>query len=287
MRGARGRRLTRATPPSRTSRSTHEHEPAVVPDRSTPYGRGPGTRHPLRHRPGQAAGRRRDDGRRQRRPRADRRARAARRAGRRRRRRLALHGGGQQVGGPLLKSDALARRRAVAATGSPGSAPTTRPTRSRRTRPSSSARSGSSPTTASRSASSSSPRHAACAGPVAEIPTIWLDRAIGASNFKVVAVDPAVPALVPLRVRPQLSLDESRRGAPQERSHDLRERDPEKVLVTGSAGFIGGYVVEELLRRGYAVVGIDNLSKYGKVAKSYDDHPRLRRSSRATRATSS
>jgi nucleoside-diphosphate-sugar epimerase len=46
-----------------------------------------------------------------------------------------------------------------------------------------------------------------------------------------------------------------------------------KVLVSGSAGFIGGYLVEELLRRGYAVVGIDNFSKYGRVAKSYDEHP--------------
>ncbi len=43
--------------------------------------------------------------------------------------------------------------------------------------------------------------------------------------------------------------------------------------MSGSAGFIGGYVVEELLRRGYAVVGIDNYSKYGPVTKSYDDHP--------------
>jgi UDP-glucose 4-epimerase len=48
----------------------------------------------------------------------------------------------------------------------------------------------------------------------------------------------------------------------------------EKVVVSGSAGFIGGYVVEELLRRGYAVAGVDNFSKYGKVAKSYDGHPR-------------
>jgi UDP-glucose 4-epimerase len=46
-----------------------------------------------------------------------------------------------------------------------------------------------------------------------------------------------------------------------------------KVLVTGSSGFIGGYVVGELLRRGYTVIGIDNHSKYGKVHKSYDDHP--------------
>jgi nucleoside-diphosphate-sugar epimerase len=47
-----------------------------------------------------------------------------------------------------------------------------------------------------------------------------------------------------------------------------------KVLVTGSAGFIGGYVVEELLGRGHEVVGVDNFSKYGPVAHSYDDHPR-------------
>ncbi len=46
-----------------------------------------------------------------------------------------------------------------------------------------------------------------------------------------------------------------------------------KVLVSGSAGFIGGYVVEELLRRGYEVVGLDNLSKYGRITKSYDEHP--------------
>ena len=50
----------------------------------------------------------------------------------------------------------------------------------------------------------------------------------------------------------------------------------EKVLVSGSAGFIGGYVVGELLDRGYDVVGLDNFSKYGKVAKSYDAHPSYR-----------
>ncbi|WP_025155545.1 NAD-dependent epimerase/dehydratase family protein [Leifsonia aquatica] len=46
-----------------------------------------------------------------------------------------------------------------------------------------------------------------------------------------------------------------------------------KVLVTGSSGFIGGYIVEELLRQGHEVVGVDNYSKYGPVTKSYDDDP--------------
>jgi nucleoside-diphosphate-sugar epimerase len=47
-----------------------------------------------------------------------------------------------------------------------------------------------------------------------------------------------------------------------------------KILVTGSAGFICGYVVDELLAHGHEVYGIDNFSKYGKVKKSYDSHPR-------------
>ena len=46
-----------------------------------------------------------------------------------------------------------------------------------------------------------------------------------------------------------------------------------KILVTGSAGFIGGYVVDDLLAHGYEVVGLDNYSKYGRVEKSYDRHP--------------
>lgn len=56
----------------------------------------------------------------------------------------------------------------------------------------------------------------------------------------------------------------------------MDEQARPRVLVTGSAGFIGGYVVEELLSRGYAVTGIDDYSKYGPVVKSYDDHPAYR-----------
>ena len=47
------------------------------------------------------------------------------------------------------------------------------------------------------------------------------------------------------------------------------------MLVTGSAGFIAGYLIEELLERGYTVTGVDNFSKYGKISKSYDIGPRF------------
>jgi nucleoside-diphosphate-sugar epimerase len=47
-----------------------------------------------------------------------------------------------------------------------------------------------------------------------------------------------------------------------------------KVLVTGAAGFICGYLIQELLDNGHEVVGLDNFSKYGQSQKSYDTHPR-------------
>jgi nucleoside-diphosphate-sugar epimerase len=47
-----------------------------------------------------------------------------------------------------------------------------------------------------------------------------------------------------------------------------------KVLVTGSAGFIAGYLISELLEAGHRVVGIDNFGKYGRLKKSYDGHER-------------
>jgi nucleoside-diphosphate-sugar epimerase len=49
-----------------------------------------------------------------------------------------------------------------------------------------------------------------------------------------------------------------------------------KVLLTGAAGFICGYLVPELLEAGHTVVGLDDFSKYGVAAKSYDSHPRYR-----------
>jgi UDP-glucose 4-epimerase len=47
-----------------------------------------------------------------------------------------------------------------------------------------------------------------------------------------------------------------------------------KILVTGAAGFINGYLVPELLEAGHEVIGLDDFSKYGRLTKSYDDHPR-------------
>jgi Nucleoside-diphosphate-sugar epimerases len=46
-----------------------------------------------------------------------------------------------------------------------------------------------------------------------------------------------------------------------------------KILVTGSAGFITGYLIEELIQNGHSVIGLDNFSKYGKTEKSYDRDP--------------
>jgi nucleoside-diphosphate-sugar epimerase len=64
------------------------------------------------------------------------------------------------------------------------------------------------------------------------------------------------------------------------------ELDPEagrlRILVTGSAGFIAGYLVEELLREGHEVVGVDNYSKYGRSRRAISAIPATR-SSRATR----
>ncbi len=49
-----------------------------------------------------------------------------------------------------------------------------------------------------------------------------------------------------------------------------------KILVTGASGFIGGYLVAELLEAGHEVVGVDDFSKYGPVRRAHDGHPRYR-----------
>ncbi len=49
-----------------------------------------------------------------------------------------------------------------------------------------------------------------------------------------------------------------------------------RILITGAAGFINGYLVPELLEAGHEVIGLDDYSKYGRLTKSYDSHPRYR-----------
>jgi UDP-glucose 4-epimerase len=46
-----------------------------------------------------------------------------------------------------------------------------------------------------------------------------------------------------------------------------------KILLTGSQGFIGSYICNELLNSGYKVIGVDNYQKYGKIARAHDTHP--------------
>ena len=49
-----------------------------------------------------------------------------------------------------------------------------------------------------------------------------------------------------------------------------------KILLTGSQGFIGSYICNELLSKGYKVVGVDNFQKYGKVTRAHDAHPNFK-----------
>jgi nucleoside-diphosphate-sugar epimerase len=49
-----------------------------------------------------------------------------------------------------------------------------------------------------------------------------------------------------------------------------------KILVTGAAGFIGGYLVEELLQAGHQVIGLDNFSKYGPLKQGFRENPAYR-----------
>lgn len=48
-----------------------------------------------------------------------------------------------------------------------------------------------------------------------------------------------------------------------------------RILVTGTAGFIGYHVAEDLLRLGHEVIGVDNFNDYYSVRLKRDRHRRL------------
>ena len=121
--------------------------------------------------------------------------------------------------------------------------------------------------------------------PVAEIPTIWLDRHVGVSNFKLHAWIPRYLHWYRFAFGRQLDVRAScrrRAEAPDKDGPDMQ-----------GARHRFGRLHRRLRRRrscstrGYEVVGLDNFSKYGRVASSLRRRTRPTRSSKATHATSS
>ena len=54
------------------------------------------------------------------------------------------------------------------------------------------------------------------------------------------------------------------------------KKNGKRILCLGGAGFIGSYIVRELLGAGYSVTVIDNFSKYGYIEHDFFSHPNLR-----------
>jgi len=52
-------------------------------------------------------------------------------------------------------------------------------------------------------------------------------------------------------------------------------KEGKRVLISGSHGFISGYVINILLEQGHEVYGVDNFWKYGKLSRSFDSNPKF------------
>ncbi len=124
--------------------------------------------------------------------------------------------------------------------------------------------------------------------PVAEVPTIWLDRTVGESNFELATVDSAstcAGTASPSARSCPLERGPARRGArsralnnkppqrTQEGARHVSADDSRRSWSPGPPGSSAATSSRSCCARGYEVVGVDNYSKYGPVEKSYDDHP--------------
>jgi len=52
-------------------------------------------------------------------------------------------------------------------------------------------------------------------------------------------------------------------------------KESKRILISGSHGFISGYVINILLEQGHEVYGVDNFWKYGKLSRSFDKNPKF------------
>ena len=195
--------------------------------------------------------------------------------------------GGQQVGGPLLKGCCPGRPAARWAS-SAASAPATPPTASRPTPPTFVREVGIHSRSGFEIGLELTAKARRLRRPVAEVPTIWLDRTIGESNFDLEEVDArSTCAGTASRSARQLTLEQvtatRRRGSPRLNDPPTsRQRITTRVtdmLTAEGPGLRLGRVhrratsSRSCCAAATPVRGIDNYSKYGPVEKSYDSHP--------------
>ena len=98
---------------------------------------------------------------------------------------------------------------------------------------------------------------------IGEIPTTWQDRVSGTSRFNIRKWLPHYMRWYTICV-------------PEARLVTHVGAKVKNILCLGGAGFIGSYVVRELLNAGYSVTVIDNFSKYGYIEHDFYGHPGFR-----------